>query len=65
MGVLGAHPFAGGRRYYDELRGRGKTQRQALRQLADRLVGLLHACLEDSALYDESIAWRQAEESAA
>lgn len=47
----------GARRYYDELRGRGKTHRQALRQLANRLVGILHACLENEQLYDEHIAW--------
>jgi hypothetical protein len=30
---------AGARRYYDELRARGKTHRQATRQLANRWVG--------------------------
>jgi transposase len=35
----------GSRRYYDELRARGKTHRQAIRQLANRLVGILHAFL--------------------
>jgi hypothetical protein len=54
----------GARRYYDELRARGKTHRQALRQLANRLVGLLHGCLE-GVLYDETIAWRQADQPAA
>jgi hypothetical protein len=58
-------PSPGARRYYDELRARGKTHRQALRQLANRLVGLLHACLEEGVLYDETVAWRQAEQSAA
>lgn len=47
----------GARRYYDELRARGKTHRQALRQLANRLVGLLHVCLERDVLYDEATAW--------
>jgi hypothetical protein len=42
---------------YDELRARGKTHRQALRQLGNRLVGILHVCLERDLLYDESIAW--------
>ena len=32
----------GARRYYDKLRGRGKTHHQALRALANRLVGILH-----------------------
>ena len=36
----------GARSYYDQLRARGKTHRQALRQLANRLVGILHDCLE-------------------
>jgi hypothetical protein len=47
----------GAKRYYDELRARGKTHRQALRQLGNRLVGILHVCLERDLLYDESIAW--------
>jgi transposase len=47
----------GAKRYYDELRTRGKTHRQALRQLGNRLVGILHVCLEREVLYDESIAW--------
>jgi transposase len=47
----------GARRYYDELRGRGKTHRQALRQLANRWVGILHTCLEDGVFYDEPTAW--------
>ena len=48
----------GARAYYDELRGRGKTHRQAIRQLANRWVGILHACLEQRANYDEDIAWK-------
>ena len=32
----------GARSYYDELRTRGKTHHQALRALANRLVGILH-----------------------
>jgi transposase len=58
-------PSPGARRYYDELRARGKTHRQALRQLANRLVGILHACLEEGTLYDESIAWRKIDSAAA
>ena len=49
---------AGARAYYDELRGRGKTHRQAIRQLANRWVGILHACLEQRVNYDEDIAWK-------
>jgi hypothetical protein len=54
----------GARTYYDQLRARGKTHRQALRQLANRWVGILHHCLENGSLYDESAAW-QIEEGAA
>ena len=48
---------AGARRYYDELRARGKTHRQALRQVSNRWVGILHHCLEHNVLYDEDAAW--------
>jgi hypothetical protein len=47
----------GARVYYDELRGRDKTHRQAVRQFANRWVGILHTCLEWGCLYDEEIAW--------
>lgn len=55
----------GARRYYDALRARGKTHNQALRQLANRLVGILHACLERRELYREAAAWPALEEVAA
>jgi hypothetical protein len=55
----------GAKHYYDELRARGKTHRQALRQLANRLVGVLHGCLEDGTLYDELVAWPETSELAA
>ena len=48
---------AGARRYYDELRARGKTHHQALRQLANRWVGILHGCLDQHTHYREDIAW--------
>ena len=48
---------AGSRRYYDALRGRGKTNHQALRQLANRWVGILHHCLEARVTYQEALAW--------
>ena len=47
----------GARRYYDQLRGRNKTHRQALRQVANRWVGILHTCLERNERYDEHLAW--------
>jgi len=47
----------GARRYYDQLRARGKTHQQALRTLANRLVGILHGCLTNRELYREDVAW--------
>jgi hypothetical protein len=55
----------GARSYYDQLRGRGKTHHQALRQVANRLVGIMHACLEQGILYDETVAWPNESEIAA
>jgi hypothetical protein len=55
----------GARSYYDQLRARGKTHRQALRQLANRLVGILHDCLERGAIYDKLVAWPENFECAA
>lgn len=55
----------GARHYYDQLRDRGKTHRQALRQVANRLVGILHVCLERDVFYDELVAWPQESEVAA
>ena len=48
----------GARTYYDQLRARGKTHRHALRQLANRWVGILHVCLQRGQLYDETAAWQ-------
>ncbi len=48
---------AGARQYYAVLRQRGKTHHQALRALANRLVGILHGCLEHHQAYREDIAW--------
>jgi len=58
-------PSPGARAYYDELRARRKTHRQALRQLANRWVGILHACLDQRALYDEDLAWKHRVDTAA
>ena len=55
----------GARAYYDELRARNKTHHQALRQLANRWVGILHGCLDHSALYDEITAWPATAQQAA
>jgi hypothetical protein len=48
---------AGARGYYDTLRARGIGHHAALRQLGNRLVGILHGCLASSTIYDEQIAW--------
>ncbi|MGH3709993.1 MAG: IS110 family transposase, partial [Pseudonocardiaceae bacterium] len=48
---------AGARVYYDELRGRGIGHHAALRQLGNRLVGILHGCLKTRTRYDEDTAW--------
>jgi hypothetical protein len=55
----------GARAYYDELRARGKTHRQSIRQLANRLVGILHACLEHRVDYNENLAWKHRANAAA
>lgn len=47
----------GARAYYDQLRRRGMGHRAALRQLANRLVGILHGCLKTGTVYDEATAW--------
>jgi Transposase/Transposase IS116/IS110/IS902 family len=55
----------GARAYYDELKARDKHHRKAIRQLANKWVGILHACLERGCLYDEEIAWPTTKELAA
>jgi hypothetical protein len=47
----------GARAYYDTMRARGTGHHAALRQLANRLVGILHGCLKTRTLYDEDTAW--------
>ncbi len=47
----------GARAYYDQQRARGVSHNAALRQLANRLVGILHGCLKTGTLYDEIAAW--------
>jgi transposase len=51
----------GARRYYDALRARGKTHCQAIRQVANRWVGILHALLERRQAYREEVAWPEPE----
>jgi transposase len=47
----------GARAYYDMLRARNIGHQAALRQLANRLVGILHGCLKAGTRYDETTAW--------
>ena len=47
----------GARAFYDRQRARGATHYQALRTLANRLVGILHGCLRTHTLYNEHLAW--------
>jgi transposase len=61
--ALGLQAFAalraspGARAYYDQLRARGAGHRAALRQLGNRLVGILHGCIKTGTKYDEDKAW--------
>jgi transposase len=50
-------PSPGARAYYDRQRARGAEHNAALRQLANRLVGILHGCLKTRTRYDEATAW--------
>ncbi|HEV7680052.1 MAG TPA: transposase, partial [Candidatus Dormibacteraeota bacterium] len=47
----------GARAYYDALRKRGIGHQAALRQLGNRLVGILHGCLKTNTSYNEATAW--------
>jgi transposase len=47
----------GARRYYEKQRARDAGYNPALRQLGNRLVGILHGCLKTRTLYDEATAW--------
>jgi len=47
----------GARAYYRQLRDRDVGHHAALRQLGNRLVGILHGCLKTHTRYDEATAW--------
>jgi hypothetical protein len=51
------HASPGARACYDRQRARGASHNAALRQLANRLTGILHGCLKTRTLYDEATAW--------
>ena len=65
--ALNAQAFAslnaspGARAFYDGLRARGIEHNDALRRLANRLVGILHGCLKTRTLYNEATAWSHRE----
>jgi transposase len=61
--ALNASP--GARAYYDQLKARGIEHHAALRQLGNRLVGILHGCLKTRTCYDEATAWSHRGEMAA
>jgi transposase len=55
----------GARAYYQTLRARGTGHQAALRQLSNRLVGILHGCLKTSTLYNEHTGWSHHTQTAA
>jgi transposase len=55
----------GARAYYQQLRARNIGHQAALRQLANRLVGILHGCLKTRTRYDEHTAWDHHRQAAA
>jgi hypothetical protein len=69
--ALGAQAFAaltaspGARAYYDHQRAAGREHNDALRRLANRLVGILHGCLKTRTRYNEQTAWAHRQQQAA
>jgi transposase len=61
--ALSASP--GARAFYDQQRASGHGHNDALRRLANRLVGILHGCLKTRTLYDEDTAWGHRQQQAA
>ena len=59
------HSSPGARAFYDQRRAAGDTHHRALRALANRLVGILHGCLDHGTLYDEHTAWAHRLQAAA
>jgi transposase len=51
------HHSPGARAYYDKQRARDADYNTALRQVANRLVGILHGCLKTATPYNETTAW--------
>ena len=53
----------GARGLYDAHRAKGDTHHQALRAVANRLVGILHGCLRTRTKYSEAKAWLKADQT--
>jgi transposase len=56
---------AGATAYYKTLRARNIGHQAALRQLANRWVGILHGCLKTGQPYNETLAWNHHTSAAA
>ena len=65
MGLRLTEGSPGARAYYDTLRARNIGHQAALRQLGNRLVGILHGCLKTGTRYDEATAWAHQHSAAA
>jgi hypothetical protein len=71
VGALNAQAFSalsaspGARAFYDQQRARGHGHNDALRRLANRLVGILHGCLKTRTTYSENTAWGHRQQQAA
>ena len=69
--ALNAQAFAaltaspGARAFYDQQRAAGHEHNDALRRLANRLVGILHGCLKTRTPYDENAGWSHRQQHAA
>jgi hypothetical protein len=55
----------GARAFYDQQRAAGRGHNDALRRLANRLVGILHGCLKTRTTYREDTAWSHRHQQAA
>ena len=53
------------RAYYDQIRARDIGHNAALRQLGNRLVGILHGCLKTHTTYDQATAWSHRQQATA
>ncbi|MGV1010733.1 MAG: IS110 family transposase [Dermatophilaceae bacterium] len=53
------------RAYYDQIRAREISHNAALRQLGNRLVGILHGCLKTHTTYDQDTAWSHRQQATA